>query len=102
MLQGFHGIMEVFNRVTFLVDENVHAVNFLVSALLMLLDRAGSLYAELARFIFRMLGLQVPPKFQPMPPPPAGVPGALAAPASPAAPAAAAPGANDFDAAWTP
>jgi peroxin-13 len=37
------------------VDENAHAVHFFVSALLQMLDRAGSLYGELARFVLRIL-----------------------------------------------
>ncbi len=37
------------------VDENAHAVHFFIGALLQLLDRAGYLYAELARFILRIL-----------------------------------------------
>jgi peroxin-13 len=37
------------------VDENAHAVHFFISALLQLLDRAGSLYAEIARFVLRII-----------------------------------------------
>lgn len=46
LLAGINGIMQFFGRLSFLVDENAHAVHFFISALLQLLDRAGSLYAE--------------------------------------------------------
>lgn len=55
MLAGVNGIMMFFGRLSFLVDENAHAVHFFISALLQLLDRAGSLYAEVARFILRII-----------------------------------------------
>ena len=55
LLAGINGIMMFFGRLSFLVDENAHAVHFFISALLQLLDRAGSLYAELARFILRIV-----------------------------------------------
>jgi len=47
--------MHFFGRLSFLVDENAHAVHFFISALLQLLDRAGSLYGELARFALRLI-----------------------------------------------
>ena len=37
------------------MDENAHAVHFFISALLQLLDRAGSLYGEIARFVLRVV-----------------------------------------------
>eukprot|EP00798_Chlamydomonas_sp_ICE-L_P025933 gene25933-11612_t len=55
MLGGINNIMMFFGRLSFLVDQNAHAVHFFISALLQLLDRAGSLYAEVARFILRIL-----------------------------------------------
>jgi len=55
LLAGVNGVMHFFGRLSFLVDENAHAVHFFISALLQLLDRAGSLYAELARFVLRIL-----------------------------------------------
>ena len=58
MLGGISGIVHFFGRLSFLVDENAHAVHFFISALLQLLDRFGSLYGELARFILRLLGLR--------------------------------------------
>jgi len=58
MLAGISGIVHFFGRLSFLVDENAHAVHFFISALLQLLDRFGSLYGELARFVLRLLGLR--------------------------------------------
>ncbi len=54
-LVGINGIMQFFGRLSFLVDENAHAVHFFISALLQMLDRAGSLYGEVARFILRII-----------------------------------------------
>lgn len=42
MLHVVGGIMHFFGRLSFLVDENAHAVHFFVSALLQLLDRSVS------------------------------------------------------------
>ena len=39
MLHVVGGVMHFFGRLSFLVDENAHAVHFFVSALLQLLDR---------------------------------------------------------------
>lgn len=50
------GVMHVFGRISFLVDENTQAIHFFITALLQLMDRGGFLYAELARFVFRLLG----------------------------------------------
>lgn len=55
-LQALHKIVDFFGRVSFLVDENAQALHFFISALLQLLDRAGSLYGELARYVLRLLG----------------------------------------------
>lgn len=55
MLAAINGVMQFFGRLSFLVDENAHAVHFFISALLQLLDRAGSLYGEIARFILRLI-----------------------------------------------
>jgi peroxin-13 len=65
-MSGMNGVMQFFGRLSFLVDENAHAVHFFISALLQLLDRAGSLYGEVARFIIRVLfkrqrALKLPP-----------------------------------------
>ena len=37
------------------MDETMHAVHIFISALLQLLDRAGSLYGEVARFVLRVI-----------------------------------------------
>ena len=58
VLGGIGGIMHFFGRLSFLVDENAHAVHFFISALLQLLDRFGSLYGELARFVLRLIGVK--------------------------------------------
>ena len=55
LLGTINGAMMFFGRLSFLVDENAHAVHFFISALLQLLDKAGSLYGELARFVLRIL-----------------------------------------------
>merc|ERR1711884_754749 len=69
LLRLLHTVMDLFGRITFLVDENVHALNFFISAVLMLVDRSGSLYAELARFVLRMLGIKIPKSLRPPQPP---------------------------------
>lgn len=56
MLRGISGVVHFFGRLSFLVDENAQAIHFFISALLQLLDRAGSLYGELGRFVLRVLG----------------------------------------------
>ncbi|GBF94864.1 hypothetical protein Rsub_08036 [Raphidocelis subcapitata] len=61
VLGAVGGVVHFFGRLSFLVDENAHAVHFFVSALLQLLDRAGSLYGELARFILRVIFKRRPP-----------------------------------------
>lgn len=58
MLGTISGVVHFFGRLSFLVDENAHAVHFFISALLQLLDRFGSLYGELARFVLRILGFK--------------------------------------------
>lgn len=58
MLHAVSGVVHFFGRLSFLVDENAHAVHFFISALLQLLDRFGSLYGELARFVLRLLGFR--------------------------------------------
>lgn len=81
LLAGINGVMMFFGRLSFLVDENAHAVHFFISALLQLLDRAGSLYGEIARFILRVVfrRKRKPPGL-PMPPGVAGKQLALPAP----------------------
>lgn len=58
MLTTIGGVVHFFGRLSFLVDENAHAVHFFIGALLQLLDRFGSLYGELARFVLRLLGFK--------------------------------------------
>lgn len=55
-LDGLHKIVNCFGRVTFLVDENTQAFHFFITALLAFLDKAGSLYGEIARFVMKLLG----------------------------------------------
>lgn len=64
MLASISGIVHFFGRLSFLVDENAHAVHFFIGALLQLLDRFGSLYGELARFVLRLLGFRPKDKQQ--------------------------------------
>jgi peroxin-13 len=116
VLAGINGVMMFFGRLSFLVDENAHAVHFFISALLQLLDRAGSLYGEIARFILRVIFKRKRPPAQlgkgqlALPP---GAPGAAEAaaaagrlgfPGRPGAPAAAAAAGvrAGFGAAWAP
>lgn len=42
MLHAVSGVVHFFGRLSFLVDENAHAVHFFISALLQLLDRCGA------------------------------------------------------------
>ena len=46
-------VMGVFGKIAFLVDENTQAMHFFITALLQLIDRLGSLYSELVRFVLR-------------------------------------------------
>jgi peroxin-13 len=55
-----HNLMHFFGRVSFLMDENAHAVHFFITALLQLLERASFLWAEVARFVLRILGYKRP------------------------------------------
>ena len=41
MLHAISGVVHFFGRLSFLVDENAHAVHFFISALLQLLDRCA-------------------------------------------------------------
>ncbi|XP_010672281.2 peroxisomal membrane protein 13 [Beta vulgaris subsp. vulgaris] len=56
-LRVMEGVVNFFGRISLLVDQNTQAVHFFMSALLQLFDRGGMLYGELARFVFRILGL---------------------------------------------
>lgn len=57
-LRVMEGVVNFFGRISILVDQNTQAVHFFMSALLQLFDRGGMLYGELARFVFRILGLK--------------------------------------------
>lgn len=50
-----------FIRPSILKPAVTQAVHFFITALLQLFDRAGCLYAELARFVLRLLGFNPPP-----------------------------------------
>ena len=55
-LETLTKIVTCFGRVTFLIDESTQAFHFLITALLAFLDKAGSLYGEIARYILKLLG----------------------------------------------
>ena len=55
-MHSLHNLMTFFGRISFLMDENAHAVHFFITALLQLLDRASFLWGEVARFVLRILG----------------------------------------------
>ncbi|XP_057546458.1 peroxisomal membrane protein 13-like [Amaranthus tricolor] len=57
-LRVMEGVVGFFGRISFLVDQNTQSVHLFMSALLQLFDRGGMLYAELARFVFRILGIR--------------------------------------------
>ncbi len=86
ILNSINGVMMFFGRLSFLVDENAHAVHFFISALLQLLDRTGSLYAEVMRFVLRILFRRRQPKVVP------GVHGLPGIPGAPGVKALPAPG----------
>jgi len=67
-LRAVHGVMSFFGRISFLVDENTQAIHFFITALLQLLDRCGSLYAEMMRLVLRFLGFKSEPPTIPVPP----------------------------------
>lgn len=56
MVGGVSSVVGFLGRLSFLVGENTHALSFFLNSLLAVLENAGSLYAELARFILRLLG----------------------------------------------
>ena len=58
VLHSVGGAVNFFGRLSWLIGENAHAVHFLVGALLGLMDRAGALYGELARFLLRLIGVR--------------------------------------------
>ncbi|PSR86265.1 Peroxisomal membrane protein [Actinidia chinensis var. chinensis] len=65
-LRVMEGVVTFFGRIAILIDQNTQAFHMFISALLQLFDRSGLLYGELARFVFRLLGIRTKPKkFQP-------------------------------------
>ncbi|KAA8550502.1 hypothetical protein F0562_002186 [Nyssa sinensis] len=73
-LRVMQGVVTFFGRVAMLIDQNTQAFHMFMSALLQLFDRSGLLYGELARFVFRLLGIRTKPK-KVHPPGPDGLPG---------------------------
>ena len=73
-MRALHGIVTVFGLISWLVDENSQALHFFMMGLMQLLDRAGVLYGELARFALRLLGYKVPDRPK-APPEGGGAPG---------------------------
>nr|XP_043610099.1 peroxisomal membrane protein 13-like isoform X2 [Erigeron canadensis] len=62
LMRVMHGVVTFFSRVAMLIDQNTQAFHMFMSALLQLFDRSGMLYGELARFVFRLLGVRTRPK----------------------------------------
>ncbi|KAK9069053.1 hypothetical protein SSX86_013169 [Deinandra increscens subsp. villosa] len=62
LMRVMHGVVTFFGRVAMLIDQNTQAFHMFMSALLQLFDRSGLLYGELARFVFRLLGVRTRPK----------------------------------------
>ncbi|KAL8254819.1 hypothetical protein R6Q59_033040 [Mikania micrantha] len=58
LMRVMQGVVTVFGRVAMLIDQNAQAFHMFMSALLQLFDRSGLLYGELARFVFRILGVK--------------------------------------------
>ncbi|KAG0475475.1 hypothetical protein HPP92_015161 [Vanilla planifolia] len=61
-LRVMHGVVNFFGRLSMLIDQNTQAFHLFMSALLQLFDRSGMLYGELARFVFRLLGIRAKPR----------------------------------------
>ncbi|XP_061962574.1 peroxisomal membrane protein 13-like [Populus nigra] len=61
-LRVMQGVVNVFGRISFLIDQNTQAFHMFMSALLQLFDRTGLLYGELARFALRLLGIKSKPR----------------------------------------
>ncbi|KAF8388609.1 hypothetical protein HHK36_027286 [Tetracentron sinense] len=73
-LRVMQGVVTFFGRIAILIDQNTQAFHMFMSALLQLFDRSGLLYGELARFVFRLLGIRTKPR-KVLPPATDGVPG---------------------------
>ncbi|KAL5703418.1 hypothetical protein ACHQM5_028511 [Ranunculus cassubicifolius] len=61
-LRVMQGVVTFFGRVAMLIDQNTQAFHMFMSAMLQLFDRSGMLYGELARFVFRLLGIKTKPR----------------------------------------
>ncbi|XAR60860.1 hypothetical protein NMG60_11034388 [Bertholletia excelsa] len=61
-LRVMEGVVTFFGRIAMLIDQNTHAFHIFITALLQLFDRSGTLYGELARFVFRLLGIRAKSK----------------------------------------
>ncbi|XP_074577920.1 peroxisomal membrane protein 13-like isoform X2 [Curcuma longa] len=57
-LRVMQGVVSLFGRIAILIDQNTQAFHLFMTALLQLFDRSGMLYGELARFVFRILGIR--------------------------------------------
>lgn len=71
-MRVMHGVVTVFGRIAMLIDQNTQAFHMFMSALLQLFDRSGMLYGELARFVFRLIGVRTRRNNKIQPPGPNG------------------------------
>ncbi|XP_059659952.1 peroxisomal membrane protein 13-like [Cornus florida] len=74
VMRVMQGVVTFFGRIAILIDQNTQAFHLFMTALLQLFDRSGLLYGELARFVFRLLGIKKKPN-KIHPPGPNGLPG---------------------------
>ncbi|KAG6664586.1 peroxisomal membrane protein 13-like [Carya illinoinensis] len=74
VLRVMQGVVNFFGRISILIDQNTQAFHMFMTAMLQLFDRSGVLYGELARFVFRILGIRTKPKKIHPPGPPNGLP----------------------------
>ncbi|XP_062111207.1 peroxisomal membrane protein 13-like [Humulus lupulus] len=58
VLRVMQGVVNFFGRISILIDQNTQAFHLFMTALLQLFERSGVLYGELARFVFRILGIK--------------------------------------------
>ncbi|XP_050206702.1 peroxisomal membrane protein 13 [Mercurialis annua] len=61
-LRVMQGVVNFFGRISILIDQNTQAFHMFMTAMLQLFDRTGVLYGELARFVFRLLGIRTKPR----------------------------------------
>ncbi|KAF4355969.1 hypothetical protein CsatB_013116 [Cannabis sativa] len=59
VLRVMQGVVGFFGRISILIDQNTQAFHLFMTAFLQLFERSGMLYGELARFVFRILGIKV-------------------------------------------